>query len=45
VVAPSDMMDNRVAAIKTGLLEAGLGGKASVMVCTIIHSGYEKIIL
>ncbi|CAI8017815.1 Delta-aminolevulinic acid dehydratase [Geodia barretti] len=29
VVAPSDMMDNRVAAIKTGLLEAGLGGKAS----------------
>ncbi|CAI8017816.1 Delta-aminolevulinic acid dehydratase [Geodia barretti] len=32
VVAPSDMMDNRVAAIKTGLLEAGLGGKASVAV-------------
>jgi porphobilinogen synthase len=31
VVAPSDMMDNRVAAIKTGLLEAGLGGKVAVM--------------
>jgi porphobilinogen synthase len=31
VVAPSDMMDNRVAAIKTGLLEAGLGEKVAVM--------------
>ena len=27
MVAPSDMMDNRVAAIKESLLEAGLGGK------------------
>lgn len=27
VIAPSDMMDNRVAAIKTALQEAGLGGK------------------
>lgn len=26
-MAPSDMMDNRVGAIKAGLLEAGLGGK------------------
>ena len=29
MIAPSDMMDNRVAAIKAGLLEAGLGGKVS----------------
>ena len=27
MIAPSDMMDNRVAAIKAGLMEAGLGGK------------------
>ena len=27
VIAPSDMMDNRVAAIKAGLVVAGLGGK------------------
>ena len=27
VVAPSDMMDGRVAAIKAGLVQAGLGGK------------------
>lgn len=27
VIAPSDMMDNRVAAIKAGLSTAGLGGK------------------
>ena len=27
VVAPSDMMDNRVGAIKKRLKEAGLGGK------------------
>lgn len=30
VVAPSDMMDNRVAAIKTALLQAGLGGKVYI---------------
>ena len=28
MIAPSDMMDNRVAAIKEGLSQAGLGGKA-----------------
>lgn len=27
MIAPSDMMDNRVAAIKAGLIVAGLGGK------------------
>ena len=27
MVAPSDMMDNRVGAIKKRLLDAGLGGK------------------
>lgn len=31
VIAPSDMMDNRVAAIKAGLSTAGLGGKVAVM--------------
>ena len=34
MVAPSDMMDNRVAAIKTGLLEAGLGGKVYIYIGT-----------
>ena len=29
VVAPSDMMDNRVAAIKRRLADAGLAGKVS----------------
>ena len=37
MVAPSDMMDNRVAAIKAGLVEAGLGGKARIMcVCVCV---------
>ena len=32
VIAPSDMMDNRIAAIKRGLLEAGLGGKVCIYI-------------
>ena len=32
VVAPSDMMDNRVAAIKQTLAKEGLGNKVSVFV-------------
>ena len=31
MVAPSDMMDNRVAAIKKSLCEAGLGGKVRII--------------
>ena len=31
VVAPSDMMDGRVGAIKKALSEAGLGGQVSVL--------------
>ncbi|XP_064395914.1 delta-aminolevulinic acid dehydratase-like [Halichondria panicea] len=31
VIAPSDMMDNRVAAIKQALKEEGLGGKVAVL--------------
>jgi len=30
VIAPSDMMDNRVAAIKKALQEEGLGGKVGL---------------
>ena len=30
MVAPSDMMDNRVGAIKKKLAEAGLGGKVGL---------------
>ena len=33
MVAPSDMMDNRVGAIKSKLKEAGLGGKVQVIAC------------
>ena len=33
VVAPSDMMDNRVAAIKQSLLEADLGDKVRLTWC------------
>lgn len=31
MVAPSDMMDNRVAAIRSALRSAGLGSKVTVM--------------
>ncbi len=31
MIAPSDMMDNRVAAIKKALKEEGLGGKVRVI--------------
>ena len=31
VVAPSDMMDGRIAAIKDALLNNGMGNKASIM--------------
>ncbi len=31
MIAPSDMMDNRVAAIKQALKEEGLGGKVMVI--------------
>ena len=34
VIAPSDMMDNRVAAIKKALQEEGLGGKVGLGLCT-----------
>ena len=37
MIAPSDMMDNRVAAIKAGLLEAGLGGKVLDSYVTILN--------
>ena len=37
MVAPSDMMDNRVAAIKEGLSAAGLGGKVVCMYIQELH--------
>ena len=33
VVAPSDMMDGRIAAIKDALLNNGVGNKVSIMRC------------
>ena len=38
VIAPSDMMDNRIAAIKRGLLEAGLGGKVCIYTCLQVYA-------
>ena len=35
VVAPSDMMDGRIAAIKDALLNNGVGNKVSIMRCVI----------
>ena len=38
VIAPSDMMDGRILAIKTSLKKAGLGNKVS-------HSVYAKLVI
>ena len=43
VVAPSDMMDNRVAAIKRRLADAGLAGKVST--CTAVMQQHICLIV
>ena len=56
VVAPSDMMDNRVAAIKRQLANAGLAGKVSMppmiqhpmqclLLCVIIYMYVYSFVL
>ena len=42
VVAPSDMMDNRVAAIKRRLADAGLAGKVSECLYITFNTHAER---
>ena len=49
IVAPSDMMDGRISAIKAGLNECGLGNKVwlslSIIHCLDMEQNYNELIL